>query len=66
MFGDYCRDYWKIVYRGEPRNLKISTAIEEFFDFPKIALDLIRFIAIVQFFSSTYEILNSSRISNFP
>lgn len=36
------------------------------FYFPKIALDLIRFIVIMQFFGSTYEILNFSRISNFP
>lgn len=62
MFGDY----WKIVYRGKPRNLKESFAIEEFFDFHKIALHLIRFIVIMELFSSIHEILNSSLICNFP
>lgn len=62
MFGDY----WKIVYRGKPWNLKESSAIEEFFDFHKIALHLIRFIVIMELFSSIHEILNSSLICNFP
>lgn len=51
MFGDY----WKIVYRGKPRNLEASSAIEELFDFHKIALDLIRFIVITEFFSSIWN-----------